>query len=337
LTSIQEDKPLLNINPTLINFGLLEKNTPKITSFITVSNDGAQNLTGYLQTDASWILLSDKSFIIPTFGNLKVLVSINPSDMDEGAYDDQIFISSNAGSQRVKILCTIVDNSPRLFVDPLILDFKTISERKNTTLVLSIYNMGRKNLYGSIQSDSTIFKIDPINFISNQQKISITLLPAKLKNGNYKDSLKIQSNGGEQIVPIIYNASFPVIKMILCVNNPRADIDGKTILFDPKNTKVVPFIINGRTMVPLRFISEAFGTDIYWDSFTKQIYLKIPSKEIQIVLQVNKSSALINQKETNWMYHLSYLKNVYMFLSVLLQRPLEQPFLWKILLSKKVV
>jgi hypothetical protein len=298
LTSIQEDKPILDVNPTLINFGLLEKNSSKITSFITVSNNGAQNLTGYLQTDASWILLSDKSFIIPTFGNLKVLVSINPSDMEEGAYDDHIFVSSNAGSQRIKILCTIVDNSPRLFVDPVTLDFKTISERKNTTLVLSIYNMGRKNLYGSIQSDSAFCKIDPINFISNQQKISVTLMTAKLKNGNYKDLLKVQTNGGIQIVPILYNASFPLIKMILCVNNPKAEIDGRTIFYDTKNIKVVPFIVNGRTMVPLRFISEAFGSDIFWDSFTKQIYLKISSKEIQIVLQVNKASALINQKET---------------------------------------
>jgi hypothetical protein len=298
LSPIQEDKPLLEINPNLINFGLLEKNSSKITSFITVSNNGAQNLTGYLQTDESWILLSDKSFIIPTFGSLKVLVSLDPSSMEEGAYDGQIDITSNAGSQRIKIYCTIVDNSPRLFVDPLTLDFKTITERKNRTMVLSIYNMGRKNLYGSIQSSSSFFKVDPINFVANQQKVSITLLPAKLKNGTYKDSIKVDTNGGIQMIPITYTVSFPVVKMLLCLNSPTAEIDGKTFLFDEKNKKIVPFIINGRTMVPIRFISEAFGAEIFWDSFTKKIYLKIVSKEIQIVLQVNKPSALINQKET---------------------------------------
>jgi hypothetical protein len=124
------------------------------------------------------------------------------------------------------------------------------------------------------------------------------LLPAKLKNGTYKDSIKVDTNGGIQMIPITYTVSFPVVKMLLCLNSPTAEIDGKTFLFDEKNKKIVPFIINGRTMVPIRFISEAFGAEIFWDSFTKKIYLKIVSKEIQIVLQVNKPSALINQKET---------------------------------------
>lgn len=298
LTPIQEDKPLLEINPTLINFSLIEKNSSKITSFITISNNGAKNLTGYLQTDSDWILLSDKSFIIPTFGNLKVLVSIDPTNMEEGAYDGQISITSNAGSQRVKILCTIVDNSPRLFVDPISIDFKTITERKNSSYIISVFNMGRKNLYGSVQTESSFLKVDPTNFVSNQQKVMISLLTAKLKNGIYHDSIKIQTNGGTQILPVSYIASFPVIKMILCLNNPTAEIDGKIIYFDLKNKKIVPFIVNGRTMVPLRFISEAFGAEIFWESFTKQIYLKIVNKEIQIVLQVNNPKSYINQKET---------------------------------------
>jgi hypothetical protein len=298
LTPIQEDKPLLEINPLYVNFGLLEKKSTRITSFITISNNGAQNLSGYLQTDDPWILLSDKTFIIPTFGNLKVLVSINPADMEEGAYDGQISVTSNAGSQRIKILCTIVDNSPRLFVDPIKIDFKNVTMRKNITLQLSLYNLGRQNLYGSVQSDSPFIKIDPINFVSNQQKVSITLLTAKLKNGTYQELIKVQTNGGTISVPVFYQISFPVIKMVLCINNPKAEIDGKTISFDPKNPKIVPFILNGRTMVPIRFISEAFGAEVFWDSFAKKIYLKVPSKEIQIVLQVNNSSVLINQKQT---------------------------------------
>lgn len=298
LSPIQEEKPLLDVNPLHINFGIVEKNSPKITSFVTISNNGSENLTGYIHSDDSWILLSDKTFIIPTFGSLKVLVSLDPLNMNEGAYDGIINITSNGGLQRLKILCTIVDNSPKIKVNPIIIDFKTISYRKDIAAEFSIFNIGRKNLYGSIYTESLNFKIDPQTFLSNQQKVILTLLASKLKNGNYSETLLIKSNGGNETITVKYIVSFPVINMLLCINSPEVEINGKKIFFDQKNLKIVPFITNGRTMVPLRFISEAFGAEIFWDSFTKKIHLKITEKEIQIQLQVNNSNALINQKPT---------------------------------------
>ncbi|MGB9730180.1 MAG: copper amine oxidase N-terminal domain-containing protein, partial [Thermoprotei archaeon] len=36
-------------------------------------------------------------------------------------------------------------------------------------------------------------------------------------------------------------------------------------------SKVVPEIINGRTMLPLRFVAESLGADVQWDGTTKTI------------------------------------------------------------------
>lgn len=296
LTPLQEDKPTLTVYPDYINFGILEKNSAKVTSFLTISNDGAQNLTGYVQADNQWILLSDKSFIIPTFGNLKILVSLDPTEMDEGAYEGLILITSNGGNQKIKILCTIIDNSPKLFVDPLTLDFGIVKERAKKTMTLHLHNMGRKNLYGSVFTNSIFFSVNPTRFMANEQAITITLLPAKIKNGAYTDTLKVQTNGGNQDIPILYNIAFPVMNIKLCTGVGTAEINGKLIPYDPANPKISPFIVNGRTMVPLRFISEAFGAEIFWESFTKKIYLKLPSREIQMMLEVNNPKVLINQQ-----------------------------------------
>ena len=132
--------------------------------------------------------------------------------------------------------------------------------------------------------------------MANEQTITITLLPANIKNGEYKDTLKVQTNGGNQDIPILCSIAFPIINIRICIGSGIADIDGKQIPFDKDNPKISPFIVNGRTMVPLRFISEAFGSEIFWESFTKKIYLKLPSKEIQMMLEVNNPKVLINQQ-----------------------------------------
>jgi len=60
--------------------------------------------------------------------------------------------------------------------------------------------------------------------------------------------------------------------IVMMIDNPNATIDGKTVLLDAP-----PTIRQGRTFVPLRFISEAFGAEVLWDGATRTVtvnYLK---------------------------------------------------------------
>jgi hypothetical protein len=61
----------------------------------------------------------------------------------------------------------------------------------------------------------------------------------------------------------------------LWINKPQAQLDGGPQLIlkwiDESNHKVVPEIINGRTMVPVRFVTENLGCDVQWDRTTKTI------------------------------------------------------------------
>lgn len=51
----------------------------------------------------------------------------------------------------------------------------------------------------------------------------------------------------------------------LWIGKPTARVDGVDVLIDPDNPKVAPRIVSGRTMLPLRFISETFGASIVYD------------------------------------------------------------------------
>ena len=52
----------------------------------------------------------------------------------------------------------------------------------------------------------------------------------------------------------------------LQVGNPTAIVDGEVFALD-----VAPEIVNARTFVPIRFIAEAFGSQVDWDSLTRTV------------------------------------------------------------------
>jgi hypothetical protein len=60
-------------------------------------------------------------------------------------------------------------------------------------------------------------------------------------------------------------------KIELWIGQSNALINGKTVLIDPENPNVMPLIINGRTMLPIRFVTENLGCDVQWDSVTRKV------------------------------------------------------------------
>jgi hypothetical protein len=57
----------------------------------------------------------------------------------------------------------------------------------------------------------------------------------------------------------------------LWIGKSAAKVNGVSTLIDPANAKVVPEIINGRTMLPVRFVSENLGCLVDWADATKTI------------------------------------------------------------------
>jgi hypothetical protein len=57
----------------------------------------------------------------------------------------------------------------------------------------------------------------------------------------------------------------------LWIGKATARVDGVDVLIDPANPNVAPRIVGGRTMLPLRFISETFGAEIVYDAKLRTI------------------------------------------------------------------
>jgi uncharacterized repeat protein (TIGR02543 family) len=57
----------------------------------------------------------------------------------------------------------------------------------------------------------------------------------------------------------------------LWIGKGSATVNGVSTPIDATNAKVVPEIISGRTMLPLRFVSESFGCSVSWTNATRTI------------------------------------------------------------------
>ncbi len=88
-----------------------------------------------------------------------------------------------------------------------------------------------------------------------------------------------------------------IICLILCITilipssaaakSPDVYLDGKTLLMD-----TVPVIEDGRTLVPLRAIFEALGTEVSWDSATQTVTAINGKTKIQ--LTIGQKTAYVN-------------------------------------------
>jgi photosystem II stability/assembly factor-like uncharacterized protein/methionine-rich copper-binding protein CopC len=97
-----------------------------------------------------------------------------------------------------------------------------------------------------------------------------------IKNGRTLVPIRaiIESLGGT----VVWNAterkvtiSLGSTTIELWIGKSTAKVNGVGTSIDSMNAKVVPEIINGRTMLPLRFVAENLGCDVQWDGITKTI------------------------------------------------------------------
>ncbi|MDD4663543.1 MAG: C25 family cysteine peptidase [Caldisericia bacterium] len=94
---------------------------------------------------------------------------------------------------------------------------------------------------------------------------------------------------GEDFIKIrlpVYCSSY--ITMALKIGEYSANVNGKEIPLE-----VPPVIVQGRSMVPIRFLSESFGVDVAWYPKTQQVLVQMKGKKV--LLTIGKKEAVIEQ------------------------------------------
>ena len=72
--------------------------------------------------------------------------------------------------------------------------------------------------------------------------------------------------------------------VVLTTQAPNALVKGAMAKVDSQNDQVMPRIIDSRTLVPARFISESFGGVVGWDDATRTVSIEINGKKVELTI-----------------------------------------------------
>ncbi len=76
-----------------------------------------------------------------------------------------------------------------------------------------------------------------------------------------------------KVTCILKNNSCEDITVNLWINKNIAEVDGTKVQIDPNNSEVTPIIINDRTLIPLRFLSENLELKVLWSPSSQTIQI----------------------------------------------------------------
>ncbi|MBN2983813.1 copper amine oxidase N-terminal domain-containing protein [Cohnella algarum] len=116
---------------------------------------------------------------------------------------------------------------------------------------------------------SSVYAAEPVKILMKNQDDATTIaissdVSPDMKNNRTMVPLRVISENLGATVNWLDSAVVLTksnVEVILQLNSNKAVINGKTVLFDAK-----PYLKNNRTMVPLRFIAEAFGSDVSYSN-----------------------------------------------------------------------
>ncbi len=103
----------------------------------------------------------------------------------------------------------------------------------------------------------------------------------------FDGSIYVVDTGNSRIQIIRYFSSSQKTVIELQIGSPSAYIDGERISLDAP-----PFIESGRTLVPLRFIGEAFGAQVEWFAEDRRAKISLGPNVIEVT--IGETTAMIN-------------------------------------------
>jgi len=146
-----------------------------------------------------------------------------------------------------------------------------------------------------------VTEIEVTGRVEPKSKVTVNGQPATVTHDIWKAVIKV--NYGKNTVTVIAidqagnsntaTKDLLVYKRViinLTIDNPVPTINGEP----QAPLEAAPFISGGRTMVPIRFISEALGAEVKWEEITKGITITLG--DTVIAMQVGSTTVMVNGK-----------------------------------------
>ncbi len=217
--------------------------------------------------------------------------------------DKKLFYSTKSGSYangETNLYCWGVEEPVDCFsLSQDNIDIENIDRTSKITMSLVIRNNTSMEQDISIICNHEWLKVEPSSFLlENKQELIITVDGSKLTEEKKIFSEIILTSGSgclEKRLPVNVFLAPVDMEMKLWISKPFIHVNGEKILID-----VPPQIISGRTMVPIRVISEGMGAEVSWDGDERRIIITLTNldgtKRV-VKMWVNKTTAEIDGEQ----------------------------------------
>jgi len=283
LGEVTEDKLAgLGFSLNLSNKGTetAEISIEKLPDFVTI-NEKKHTLEPEQQMTLEFLLIPEKTTI---------------NQLNEG----EILINYTDGSLSVPVKIHAKEMPPTLQmtaegIKDNAISFE-LSPSKTASFEITVENIGKGRLEGKVLflSKQKWIKTshDKFALLNGQRRtIVVSIDTAEMKKGTYEEIVSIQTNGGKEEIQVNIVISKDPIVIELQIGSRQANVSGNPVTVDPP-----PYIKKGTTLVPLRFIIEAFGAEIEWQPRVGKGTIIILLDDYRIQIEIGNPLAYVNGK-----------------------------------------
>jgi hypothetical protein len=262
------------------------------SSVLTLTNTGniADSFTISANTD--WILVSPKSDTINPGKSQDITIMLKSSALKKNAIlNGELTIKTSAPQPIIILVKVTVNSGVDCFEFSTVLDFQSVPRGTVKTMTKTITFIGDQK--GTLKPNVPWITVKPDSFSGVKQiDVSITVIASAMPAGeSFEGEIAILGSDTCKDTKISVTAKTEKdIQVKLTINSKNAIING-----NKTNLDVPPQTIKGNTMVPLRFIAEAFGCQVNWNASEKKITINRGSFEM--FLWMDKTKALVNGQE----------------------------------------
>lgn len=177
------------------------------------------------------------------------------------------------------------------------LDLGSIPVNQARSATFAITNLGTGTLDWRIENVPGYVAVTPQTGVGNGT-VTVRVEGDSLGNGPYQSLLKVVTSGGDQTLTLRFSiADAASVRIGLTVGKATATVGEGTVTLD-----AAPYIdkASGRTMVPMRFIGEAFGATVTWDAPTRRVFVEtkgsLNHKPLLMIMSIGSKKATANGK-----------------------------------------
>ncbi|HOO96557.1 MAG TPA: PQQ-binding-like beta-propeller repeat protein [Caldisericia bacterium] len=284
--------PILGVEPTEIDFGTVELGTTPVKDFLiknTRSDEFETELDGSLTCDDIHLKFSSMEFFgIGNGSDKRVRITLDPSGMEYGNHQALVKITTNGGDENIVIRWKVITPAPPCMeVEPTEIDFGFLERGEEASKLVTITFDTENEVSGMVMGEDRWIEVEPITFTSIGKKaiLKITVNGSRVPSGTEamgRIVLATQNDVCQQVSVLVKIATEPRIVIKMIIGDKIAFVNMRPVELD-----VAPYVSSkGRTLVPLRFVSETFGAKVQWFGDEKKIIIERFDK--RIVLWVGK-------------------------------------------------